>query len=362
MTLASDAWFGRSVDVTTGSTYSFGLPWGPGGARLHVIRPTAPIFAVLPIALDSFLRVGADTFRVINGGAHSITILGILGSPIATVAPNESCELHLAVNGIEGIWQARIRPGTATFGTTLSDRAPLNLRLTTQTNVNLRSYARGAGAIADVPYAVTCTIAAGQVIGSATTATAAFDTGIWPAGTTIKLIIESGARITGIGGAGGRGGMISPGVFNEAGFPGGPGITAHNNLVVVNYGKIQGGGGGGGGGTYVNFPGCGGGGGAGYVASAGGLGGISPINGSQFALGNGGAGSIDLGGAGGSAGGSNSGGAGGGPGASGSPGSSLGTALTPAAGGAAGAAIRRLSSVTVTKLVTGTINGAEVTF
>jgi hypothetical protein len=361
VSLTGDAWFGGSVDVSTGGPfYTLGLPWGPGGKRLHVVRPSSATFAVLPLAL--FLREGADVFRIVNAGTANLTILGILGTPFATLTPGQVADLHLPVLTVEGLWQVYVRSGTATLGTGLADRKVVNLRLTTQTNLNLREYARSAGAFDDVPYAVTCTIAAGHVIGSTSVAIPAFDTGVWPAGTTIKLLLEAGARICGRGGAGGQGGLVPPSAFNGPGQAGGAAIQTWNNLVVVNRGFIQGGGGGGGGGTFVAVPGCGGGGGAGYLASEPGLGGFGLGGSGQLAAGNGQGGSIGLGGLGGVLAGHNSGGAGGGPGTAGSPGSSLGTAITAAQGGAAGAAIRYLSTVTVTKLVTGTINGAEVSF
>ncbi len=361
MSVTGDAWFGGSVDVSTGGPfYTLGLPWGPGGKRLHVVRPSSATFAVLPLAL--FLRTGADIFRIVNAGTANLTILGILGTTFATLTPGQVADLHLPFITVEGLWQVYVRSGTATLGTGLADRKVVNLRLTTQTNLNLREYARSAGAFDDVPYAVTCTIAAGHVIGSTSVAIPAFDTGVWPTGTTIKLLLEAGARICGRGGAGGQGGLVPPSAFNGPGQAGGAAIQTWNNLVVVNRGFIQGGGGGGGGGTFVAVPGCGGGGGAGYLASEPGLGGFGLGGAGQLAAGNGQGGTIGLGGLGGVLAGHNSGGAGGGPGAAGSPGSSLGTAITAAQGGAAGAAIRYLSTVTVTKLVTGTINGAEVSF
>lgn len=361
MSLTGDAWFGGSVDVSTGGPfYTLGLPWGPGGKRLHVVRPSSATFAVLPLAL--FLRTGADIFRIVNAGTANLTILGILGTTFATLTPGQVADLHLPVLTVEGLWQVYVRSGTATVGAALSDREVVNLRLTSQNNVNLREYARSAGAFDDVPYAVTCTIAAGHVIGSTSTAVPAFDTGVWPAGTTIKLLLETGARICGRGGRGGRGGLVPPNAFNEAGQVGGTALQTSNNLTLVNRGFIQGGGGGGGGGTFVAVPGCGGGGGAGYLASEPGLGGFGLGGSGQLAAGNGQGGSIGLGGLGGVLSGHNSGGNGGAPGQPGSPGGSLGTALTAAQGGAAGAAIRYLSTVIVTKVVAGTIDGPEPSF
>lgn len=362
MTLAADAWFGGSVDTTTGGPfYVMGLPWGPGGKRLHVVRPSGATFAVLPIAL--FVNPGPDIFRIVNAGSANLTILGILGTPFATLTPGQVADVHLPFVTVEGLWQVIVRSGTATLGSSLADRKRIDLRLTTQTNVNLREYARSAGALEDRAYAVTCTIASGHVIGSTSVALPAFDTGVWPAGTTIKLLLETGSRICGRGGAGGRGGLVPPSTFNDPGQAGGPALQTWNNLVIVNRGSIQGGGGGGGGGTFVStVPGCGGGGGAGYLASEPGLGGFGIGGAGQLAAGNGQGGTIGLGGLGGVLAGHNSGGNGGGPGAAGSPGGSLGTAITPAAGGAAGNAINYLSTVTVTKIVAGTINGAEVPF
>jgi hypothetical protein len=94
MTSTGDAWFGGSVDVSTaGPVYSLGLPWGPGGKRLHVVRPSGATFAVLPVAL--LLRPGADIFRIVNAGSANLTILGVLGTTFATLTPGQVADLHM---------------------------------------------------------------------------------------------------------------------------------------------------------------------------------------------------------------------------------------------------------------------------
>lgn len=363
MRTAADEHFGGSVDASmAGGFYQVGLPFGPGGARYYVLRPSGATFVILPLA--AFIRPGADVFEIVNAGSADLAVYTLFLTPVVTVTPGQTARLHLLESQAvaDGVWQCDLAAGTVTLGTSLADRKPVELRLTAQNNVDLRNQARAVGAVDDVPYALTCTVAAGEVIGSTSTSAPAMDTGIWPAGSTIKLIIEAGARICGRGGAGGRGGMIPPTSFNEAGNTGGTALQVQCPTVLTSFGYIQGGGGGGGGGTFLGVPGGGGGGGAGYSASVGGAGGINPISGAQLTLAAGQPGSVGIGGLGGVSPGGNNGGAGGGPGAAGSPGLSGASAITPAAGGAAGSAIRRATASTLTKLVAGTIDGAEVTF
>ena len=113
-------------------------------------------------------------------------------------------------------------------------------------------------------------------IGSTSTGTAALDTGTWPAGSTIKLIVPavsdaSNSPANGmVAGAGGSGGGDS----GDNGVSGGPAINLNCNLIINNNGIIGGGGGGAGDAelstpTVQRF--CGGG-GAGIITGAGGIG------------------------------------------------------------------------------------------
>jgi hypothetical protein len=179
-------------------------------------------------------------------------------------------------------------------------------------------------------------IASGVVIGSGSTGTPAFDTGTFPAGSTLQL--TNNGTITGRGGAGGSGGAGC--VAGSVGGAGGTGLQARLATVLTNNGSIRGGGGGGGGGAgrsggqAGSFGGGGGGAGAGLIASSGGAGGSASTSGS--AGGSSGLDAAGAGGAGGSAFGVSaaSGGAGGGPGLAGSS----GDGSICAGGGAAGAA------------------------
>jgi hypothetical protein len=94
-------------------------------------------------------------------------------------------------------------------------------------------------------------------IGSSSTSTAALDTGTWPAGSTIKLIVPAVSDGTNspangiVAGAGGSGAN-----YAATGNPGGPAINLNYNLIINNNGVIGGGGGGGGWGrasTSSNF-------------------------------------------------------------------------------------------------------------
>lgn len=106
----------------------------------------------------------------------------------------------------------------------------------------------------------------------------AFDTGDWPAGVTLNLVIEGGAKILGEGGNGSAHGLSGAGNFNNcrlaaSGGDGGSGLAIKYPVIVTNGGVIAGGGGGGAcymfftdnvPARYANIP---GGGGAGFEIS-----------------------------------------------------------------------------------------------
>jgi hypothetical protein len=161
-------------------------------------------------------------------------------------------------------------------------------------------------------------INAGVVIGSTSTALPALDVGTWPAGVTVQVTLDVGARIQGRGGDGGN-------QLGQNGFAGGPAFYTRKTVALINNGQIYGGGGGGEGAGSVE----GGGGGAGTNPGVGGAGTFP-----------GASGTADAGGAAGAGGGGGA-GAGGGPGAAGVNGSS---GFSP---GAAGASIDGISFVTL---------------
>lgn len=117
------------------------------------------------------------------------------------------------------------------------------------------------------PVEVTCTVTAGVIVGSSSTASPAFDVGTWPAGVVVNLIVNG--RIQGAGGKGGRGGQV--GLDGQSGLPGGPALKLTYDLNLSGDGEIWGGGGGGGGGWHPNGGG-GGGGGQGQIPGQFGLG------------------------------------------------------------------------------------------
>jgi hypothetical protein len=148
---------------------------------------------------------------------------------------------------------------------------------------------------------VTVTINSGIQVLASTSTTAAFATGTFPAGSTIKLVNRG--YIIGKGGKGGSGGYsnISCGGYKgQNGFSGGPAISQGSNLTIDNAsGYVLGGGGGGGGGSGAHSGSCdtasgggGGGGGAGI-----GLGGAGILNAGAGLAGTGGqSGTFGLGG------------------------------------------------------------------
>jgi hypothetical protein len=208
-------------------------------------------------------------------------------------------------------------------------------------NYNLRAAAVAAGWNQTVPLNATVTINGGVFVGSTSTGTRAFDTGVtFPSGTTLALV--NNGTIIGRGGNGGNGGEPG-GSGATSGSGGGPALIAQQAISITNNGTIGGGGGGGGGGagsTYgqggSNSAGGGGGGGGQGVSSGGaGVSGMT-TNGQP-----GGAGTLTGAGAGGTGRTNplNYGGNGGGTGSSGAGGGGAG-------GGGAGACINGNANIT----------------
>jgi hypothetical protein len=202
------------------------------------------------------------------------------------------------------------------------------------------------------------TIASGVVIGSASSAVPALDTGLFPPGSTLSVI--NNGTIVGAGGKGGDGGACSSDSHNTWGTPGLPGklggtaLRTQVPITIANNGSVWGGGGGGGGGAPAGIltssrGGGGGGGGAGALPGGGGSGGAGSSPGSP-----GTAGTLSNGGTGGSPGSSaaGKGGSGGGPGLVGIAGSvggaQCGSGFAAGPGGAAGPAVVGNSLITWT--------------
>ena len=140
-----------------------------------------------------------------------------------------------------------------------------------QNNFNLITALTAAGWNGSSPVRAQITVASGVVIGSTSTATAAFVVGALPAGSKVTLTNNGTSS-----GAGGAGGSVS--TATTAGGAGGTGIQTASPLTIANSGTLAGGGGGGAAtSTYVTSGGptgtsyfLGGGGGAGTVAGPGG--------------------------------------------------------------------------------------------
>jgi hypothetical protein len=166
-------------------------------------------------------------------------------------------------------------------------------------NYQLLTALIAAGWNGSSPVRVIVTVAAGVVVGSTSTGTAAMSLGVLPAGSSLTLV-NNGT----ISGAGGAGASYVSGSYNTGGV-GGPALRAASSVTIVNNGTIAGGGGGGGvstgsvsgGGSNTTTYCAGGGGGAGTASGSGGA-----VNmGNQNS--NGGGGSATVGGPGGDSGG-----------------------------------------------------------
>lgn len=351
---AYDEHYGVGIDQDISADYILRLPYGENGATCYVLRPSvAGLNARLPLAAWA----GKWTrYTIANHGAHSLNIRDLLGTLIYALAVGERITLTLTdTTTLWGTWVTNVK--TSALGTTLvHDRTPLRVSFGTWAGngINLRDYCNTALRYdGSKPSAIYCQLRNNIVIGSEITSQPAFDTGTWPAGTTVLLEIQAGCKIVGIGGRGGNGQNWPASVNPQDGFPGGDAIVTRIDMGLVNYGTISSGGGGGGGGRAVSgVGGGGGGGGAGYQPSQAGNGGTP----GGFPGSLGGIGTNSPGGNGGQ-----NGGFGGAPGLDGSP-ATGGGQPNGGAGGARGNAIKRLSTVTVNKIVAGTINGPEVSF
>lgn len=354
---AYDEHYGVGVDTAISANYVLRLPYGENGATYYVLRPSSAGLEVrLPIA--AWARQWAR-YSIANHGSFSLAVKDTLGTTLHTLAVNERVTMTLidAVTlPVQGTWVKAAKASAA--GTTLvHDRVPLFVQFGTWagTGINLRSYCNQVfGYDGSKPASVYCRLRNSIVIGSESPLAAqpSFDTGLWPAGTTLLLEITAGSKIVGMGGRGGAGG--GGGIFAAPGQQGGTALVVQVDTGLVNYGTISGGGGGGGGGSApLSGGGGGGGGGCGYQPSQGGLGGGTVAVGFPGAQGG-----IAVGGIGGNgtAGGFAGGFGGNPPGLTGASGFGGG-----GAGGAAGNAIVKLSTITLNKIVPGTILGPEIT-
>lgn len=364
MATALEEMRGGSVDATIASgDYRCRLDSGPGGCRLYVVRPqTAGCTFTLPN--PAHIRPGAEAnFVVINKGPNSISIRSNGATPIYTLAANRAVEIRIAVQDVD-TW-VLAGPYVVSSGTALNgSRKPYELTYTASntkpTLIDLDLGNQFGYRRSDGPVALQVTIKSNVVLGSDNAAGYAVYTGAYPAGSTMLMILESGAIITGAGGTGGTGQTASA-TGMTAGTNGGGALAVYCNTTLVNGGRVQGGGGGGGGAARrlnnsVYLPGGSGGGGAGALAGNGGPAIGNPADpstagqaGSLLIAGNGG--QTNISGA--------QGGQGGGPGQNGSAGQAGATA--GAAGGSSGAAIGTATGFTLTKLVAGTILGSEIT-
>lgn len=204
------------------------------------------------------------------------------------------------------------------------------------------------------------TVEANVIIGSNSVGVPALRTGVFPVGTSVKIIVAASGLVEGRGGSGGSGGGV--GIDGGAGSAGGDAMLIECTVTIDNLGGIWGGGGGAGGGgvTVHESAYYGGGSGGGGAGDAGGdpggfqvtsYYGTQGASGTSTAGGAGGAGNWNAG----------TGGTGGAPGVGGAPGniSSGGGGLDTAGnGGAGGAAGKYVSGNSfVTWLTTGDRRG-----
>lgn len=223
-----------------------------------------------------------------TGGLNQSIEVELGGSGTTTISLNDSNVRTLlgVASGAISLSNAYGKSNAFTFNATISANTQ---------NYNLKSAAIAAGWNQTSALKATVTINANVYVGSTSTGSYAFDTGVtFPSGSTLALV--NNGTIEGAGGAGGNGSaqqFVSPG----SGLSGGPAFRAQAAISVTNNGTIGAGGGGGGGAgsvttggkTQYTITGGGGGGGAGYSAGAGGSGNSAGSSGTLTSGGAGGA-------------------------------------------------------------------------
>lgn len=347
--------FGGSLAAEITDTYQLPLPSGIQGAtRLVELNPSAgPQIVLLPFG--GYSRPGEHLVVWNSNSTHHVSVLDQGLSVVANILPGEVAKFFLRDNSIgSGSWAVSIQNGAAGQSLTF-DRVPIEHTVTSDTtDFNLRSYLNKHGYDGSKPAALRVTLGTPSyqyVMGASTVDGYGFDTGEWPAGTTLLLVNH--ALVSGRGGDGGPGGPKNQLVLLDSlnGGPAGDGMALRVDTWLVNYRTIQGGGGGGAGSAGDSLrAGGGGGGGAGHGPSVGGPAGsgggaTQGMSGGAYGPGHGGNGAM-------------SGAYGGVAGGTGSGANSSATFIG-GIGGAAGRSIVRASGVTVTKIRTGTVTGSE---
>jgi hypothetical protein len=156
----------------------------------------------------------------------------------------------LSVN--DGTWKA-VKSGWINKAGTWTKfyASDATITITGGNNINLRSlYELSTGDYSST--AVDASFIVTGNVGSTSSATAAMDTGTWPAGSSITL--TNNAIIAGAGGTGGNAvsyPYTTSRAYAENGFSGGTAISLNFNMTINNLGTIGGGGGGGGGMMYT---------------------------------------------------------------------------------------------------------------
>lgn len=343
---AAQEHFGASLDLgAISANVNLPLPSGPGGVRFFAAAPTTPGHALVLQDARLMRPSGQPQAVVYNGGTQSIELRDHDGAAIATIAAGAAVQAILVTNTTAaGVWIARSLTAQASSPIT-TGRIQYRWEFrASQLTTHLRVYANAHGYDGITPVALHVTLGP-HTFGALRTDTYGFDTGSFPSGSTLFLVLEDGCIVTGRGGAGGRGSDLGAGLLAQPGGDGGTAMVLRIPTAIVNYGTIQGGGGGGGGGARTaSAAGGGGGGGAGHRASDLGL------KGTGGGATNGGQGFTSVPGSGGIGG--QAGGGGGYPANDG--------AAAGAAGGLAGYAINRSATGLYTLIRTGTILGAQV--
>ncbi len=336
---------GRVVQATFGNGSRERYAYDPAGNRTAINRTVPGPAAYNDAATTAYTTAVTLDPRLndIDGDDYALTVSAVGTAGHGTTSQNGTSVTYTPASGFSGTdsFTYTISDGhgaTSTATVTVTVGAPAITSYNVTAASNLRTIANSNGYAGASGVTIQFVVPAGTTVMGAAGGGRGVDTGTWPAGVSLSLVVNG--NLYGGGGTGGSGSALDDG---NPGTAGGDAVYVQAPISITVTGTIKAGGGGGGGGAGGAATGKtvgGGGGGGGFPNGVGGAG----ATGTKSNGGPGGTGTTTAGGAGGSPGGA----AGGGPATGGSKGANA-TYGTGGTGGAAGYGIRfNGNAVTVT--------------
>ncbi|WP_140986919.1 beta strand repeat-containing protein [Asticcacaulis tiandongensis] len=260
---------------TTSFTYRATGPGGnsaPATVTVNVAAPPAPTAG--NVSLTTAFNT-AGTVTLTPGGVYtSLAVVTQSSNGTATISGTTATFTpNAGFSGTTSFTYRAAGPGGNSAAATVSVtvQAPPVITLNVTGRANLRTLANNNGYTGNATARYQFVVPTGTTIMGASGGGNAIETGTWPAGVTLTLVING--NVYGGGGTGGRGKCQWETHTNLNGGNGGNGVNVSTPITITVNGTLRGGGGGGGGSDVVwddiySF--CGGGGGGGAPNGGGG--------------------------------------------------------------------------------------------